>query len=84
MKTVDMIEVCNICKSEVKWLAPDSISYCPMCEVVVEGNTELVEARYMRCPHCNTIKPIDKNAAFFTEMPKNGYDSFYCGCRGWD
>lgn len=37
-----MIEVCNICKSEVKWLAPDSISYCPMCEVVVEDNTILV------------------------------------------
>ena len=36
--------------------------------------------------HCVRSSALGKDGklAFFTELPDKPYDSFYCGCSGWD
>lgn len=36
------IEVCRGCASEVQRLGEDGISFCPECEHIVEGDTEII------------------------------------------
>jgi len=45
----------------------------------------------MACGQCMKVKPIRKDAAFFTERKPHFINDdqlitkqFYCGCRGWD
>lgn len=34
--------------------------------------------------NCNCIVPSTKSLAFFEYRPVDEYDSYYCGCRGFD
>lgn len=43
-----------------------------------------LEGRFAKCSDCGKISPSTDNLAFFRHHPKNDYDEYYCGCRGWD
>lgn len=38
----DLIEVHKGCNEQTKWIGEDGIAYCPMCEAVVESDTEWI------------------------------------------
>lgn len=51
--------------------------------------------RQAQCPYCKTLKPSNSEGLSFFEDRSEGsewakkneprqYDSFYCGCFGWD
>ena len=40
--------------------------------------------RHAKCTYCGRIAPSTNSLAFFCHHPKNDYDEYYCGCRGWD
>ena len=57
---------------------------CPIhdcCEIVEPPN---LDGRYARCPHCGTVKGSKLELPFFAYESDRMYDSYYCGCRGWD
>jgi len=48
-KIDDLVEICLVCREIVGKMPPDAVSYCQMCECIVEGNTELITIeQYMK------------------------------------
>lgn len=56
---------------------------------------ERIEGRMMRCSYRSTStgkpcenhanpRPSDPRAAFFSSDPDADFDTYYCGCWGWD
>lgn len=65
----------------------ETFSGQPCC--VICGCTEIVErpslkGRKAKCAYCGKIKDSDYNLPFFEYRPDREYDSYYCGCGGWD
>jgi hypothetical protein len=62
---------------------------CIACYGINPGATEVERAepdlagREARC-FCGNTQPSSVKLAFFRRYPDSPYDSFYCGCRGWD
>lgn len=45
----------------------------------------LLVGRIAQCAYCKKSRPSDNEAlAFFEYRPTRDYDTYYCGCRGWD
>ena len=40
--------------------------------------------RYAKCTQCNTVRPITASFVPLWKEQPGEFDSFYCGCRGWD
>ena len=40
--------------------------------------------RQAKCSYCNHTVNSSAKLAFFKNRPDKQFDSFYCGCRGWD
>lgn len=68
------------------------IACCVICahrdrtdyRTVAENPPDLSE-RKARCGSCRTLASSENPAlAFFSYRPDHEFDSFYCGCRGWD
>lgn len=63
---------------------------CPICvgftldAEIVEDNLPDLTGRKAMCPYCKTIVDSSFDLPFFNYLPDKKYDSFYCGCRGWD
>lgn len=59
--------------------------YCIICDCgeVDDKQIDLSE-RFAKCTECGCIKPSNNNLPFFKYCPEKEYDSFYCGCCGWD
>lgn len=65
---------------------------CAICygikpEAVVVVAAPDLTGRTMRCScimSCKVKRPSDPAAAFFEHRPTAAFDSFYCGCDGWD
>ena len=51
---------------------------------IVETNLPDLSGRKAKCPDCKKIVDSNYNLAFFEYRPEYNYDSYYCGCRGWD
>lgn len=45
---------------------------------------ELGCSRLARCQDCGKIVATDPNLPFFEAKPDKDYDTYYCGCYGWD
>ena len=43
-----------------------------------------LDGREARCPDCGHREPSAPGLAFFQYRPDKEYDSYYCGCYGWD
>lgn len=62
----------------------------PSC-VICDGPDSLIVVdapnltnREAQCAYCKKATPSSVTLAFFEARPNKPYDSFYCGCRGWD
>ena len=59
--------------------------FCPACmcsEVATEQPN--LEGRLAKCTCCGRKEPSSLKLPFFRYKPDKEFDSFYCGCRGWD
>ena len=45
---------------------------------------EGLENRKAKCSDCGRISDSRWNLPFFSHNPDKEYDSYYCGCYGWD
>lgn len=60
-----------------------AICGCVEIERVVKGK-EGLEGRLARCSDCGSKTESRWELPFFSHNPKSEYDSYYCGCYGWD
>lgn len=60
------------------------IGLTPDAEIVAE--TPNLDGRMAKCAEgkCGSMRPSSTSLAFFQHRPEREYDSYYCGCRGWD
>ena len=49
-----------------------------------EKQTSELDGRKAKCAMCGREKDSDYNLPFFEYRPNEEYDSYYCGCIGWD
>ena len=59
----------------------------PYC--VTHGCSEIapdpdLTGRQARCPYCKKVRDSSVDLPFFSMRDDQPFDSFYCGCRGWD
>lgn len=58
---------------------------CPICMCIEIANAKPnLEGRKARCSYCGYETPSKVSLPFFEYLPNEKYDSYYCGCRGWD
>ena len=62
---------------------------CVICFGIDPGATEIADVpdlsqRRAKCTCCDGISPSSMDLAFFEYNPHLEYDSYYCGCRGWE
>lgn len=69
----------------------DGKPYCPICDCdkVVDDDFKVdLTGRKAKCWHCGNIVDSSYKLPFFEPKekfnPKSEYDSYYCGCGGWD
>lgn len=68
----------------------DEIPYCVICdceEIVGEVDTFVTQGRKAKCCYycsCHNIVDSEPGLPFFKMQPDQEYDSYYCGCEGWD
>jgi hypothetical protein len=74
----------------------DGNPICLICIGIHEGATivdesvtdETLKGRKARCSYygskCHSEEPSSLSLAFFSHRPDKEYDSYYCGCYGWD
>ena len=43
-----------------------------------------LDGREAMCAYCGSREPSAPILAFFQYQPDREYDSYYCGCYGWD
>jgi hypothetical protein len=65
-----------------------SIPCCVICApskeaYEIDENPPDLRAREARC-ECDARKPSSPDLPFFEHRPSQPFDSFYCGCRGWN
>lgn len=51
--------------------------------VRVEVPIKDLEGRIAKC-YCDRDEPSRPDLVFFAYHPNAQFDSYYCGCRGWD
>lgn len=47
-------------------------------------DTDGLEGRKAKCYWCNKVTESKWTLPFFEYKPKHFFDSYYCGCGGWD
>lgn len=58
---------------------------CPMCDCYeIENKEPILQGRKARCIYCGKIVDSSNSLPFFQYKENQKYDSFYCGCEGWD
>ena len=88
MKGISMIE--KTCPNCIKWFeCKDRLHMynrevrrykpCEFAEV-----DDRLDGRTARCADCGSLEPSAPSLPFFMYRPDNAYDSYYCGCYGWD
>ncbi len=59
--------------------------YCVICDCAeVSENTPSLAGRKARCWCCDKLVDSNFNLPFFEHRPDREYDSYYCGCGGWE
>ena len=62
---------------------------CAICgcfdvEKPIVKPTDGLEGRQCKCADCGHVAPSAWNQAFFKYQPDREFDSYYCGCYGWN
>jgi hypothetical protein len=55
--------------------------FTPDAEIVVEA--PILDGRKAKCG-CGKTVPSSTDLAFFRHYPNAAYDTYYCGCAGWN
>lgn len=56
---------------------------CVEVEREVQG-TDGLTGRFAKCSDCSSKVPSKWSLPFFSYSPDEEFDSYYCGCYGWD
>lgn len=77
---------CGHVANSYKLIGDRRIPYCVICDCdKIQTQTFVVEeTRFMKCRECGCVQKSSPEAAFFKSKPNEEYDTFYCGCNGWD
>lgn len=60
------------------------IPACAICACLeIDENPASIENRMAKCTCGKTVKS-ERNLPFFAHKPESKYDSYYCGCYGWN
>lgn len=63
----------------------DEIPCCAICNCdEIDENKPDLTNRKTQCSYCNKIVKSDFRLPFFEYRPNCEFDSYYCGCRGWN
>ena len=63
----------------------DGKPYCVICSCdEIADYQPILTNRKAKCKYCGEIKDSNFNLPFFEFRPAQEYDSYYCGCRGWN
>ncbi len=63
----------------------DGKPYCVICNCYdVSNEKPNLENRKAKCKMCGKEVESDYSLPFFESKPDKDYDSYYCGCGGWD
>lgn len=54
------------------------------CDTLAQKQIVSLEGRKAKCNECNCVVDSDTNLAFFEYKPNEEFDSYYCGCKGWE
>lgn len=54
------------------------------CDKIAQQTFVVNSSRLMKCRSCGRVVESNQDAAFFKFQPDEEYDSYYCGCDGWD
>lgn len=58
---------------------------CAICNChEIDNKTFNLVGRKAKCSWCGHIEDSNANLPFFQSKPNSNYDSYYCGCGGWD
>lgn len=69
---------------------PEGNPVCVICFGIRDGATKIaeqqpeLEGRRAKCPYCTREADSSPSMPFFRHQPEQEFDSFYCGCRGWN
>lgn len=63
---------------------PSCAVHVGLTDTEVEPIQPDLTGRMAKCEYCKRTKPSSTELAFFSHHPDIEYDSYYCGCRGWD
>lgn len=58
---------------------------CVICDCKEQAPSQLIVAsRKAQCIYCHLLVDSEPGLPLFCYMPLRKYDSYYCGCEGWD
>ncbi|HSW91511.1 MAG TPA: hypothetical protein VLG09_02605 [Candidatus Saccharimonadales bacterium] len=62
---------------------------CVICYGIIPGADNVVDMpdfnyRIAKCTYCRKEATSNSKLPFFGYDPEKVYDSYYCGCKGWD
>ena len=77
---------CGHSANSMKQIAvDDEIPCCTICDC---DEPSFVQpdptGRKAKCIYCNNTVDSKLGLAFYRYIPNRQYDSYYCGCEGWD
>lgn len=60
--------------------------FCVICNCSEVGDKDTVDlkSRIARCNTCGFETPSSFKLPFFCYAPEKAYDTYYCGCKGWN
>ena len=59
--------------------------YCIICGCsTVKNNKPVLTNRKAKCIWCGQIRESNETLPFFEYKQNSDFDSYYCGCGGWD
>lgn len=59
--------------------------YCVICDCAkIADSKPNLEGRIAHCTECSNTRESSWNLPFFLYNEDKDYDSYYCGCYGWD
>lgn len=68
----------------------DDKPVCAICYGLKDGanlavaETPNLEGRKSRCWYCNKLESSSVELPYFAYRPEAAFDSYYCGCHGWN
>lgn len=72
------------CGHTANGITTNNMPICAICNCFEVANTPDLKNRMAKCIDCDKKRPSDEKLPFFQYCPEMEYDSFYCGCVGWD